>query len=415
MLTVTAVRAAKPTGRKFRLYDERGLYLEVSAAGGKYWRLKYRHGGAERVSAFGTFPEVSLAEARDRRDAARALLRDGIDPNVAKRSRIAEAAAAEAAAAFVPETFGTVRAAWLQDFQAREHLPRGGGRIASITSRTAAAHLNKAASLDARPIAEITAAEIIAVIKPIEQAGQLETAKRLRQRLADVYGHAVRRGIVRFNPMPDLQSEFLAPTAKNHAAIIDPVRLGGLLRALWGYQGQHSVMAALRLAALTFVRPAELRGALWAEIDLDAATWIIPAARMKGGKHDHLIPLPTQAVAVLRDLHDHTGGGAFVFPSVRTDARCMSENTINACLRALGYANDDQTGHGFRTIASTLLNEAGYPSDYIERQLGHVPKNAVRAAYNRAQWLPQRRAMMQHLANTYDSLRIGTAPPVMAG
>ncbi|QXQ08265.1 integrase arm-type DNA-binding domain-containing protein [Sphingosinicellaceae bacterium] len=406
MLTVTAIRAAKTTTRKIRLFDSGGLYLEVTTTGAKYWRLKYRFGGAERLAAFGVYPEVSLPEARARRDAARALLRDGLDPNTVKRSRAAEQATADAAAIAAQETFGTVRKAWLADFQAREHLPRGGGRIAAITSRTAKFHLDKAASLDGKPIATITATEIIAVIKPLEQAGLLETAKRVRQRLGDVFAYAVRRGLRAYNPMGDLKSEFLPPSPRNHPAIIDADRLGGLLRACWNYQGQPSVTAALKLAALAFVRPSELRGALWSEFDLDAALWVIPSERMNGGRHDHLIPLPTQAVAILRELRDLTGDDCtFLFPSIRTAQRCMSENTINSALRSMGYSKEEMTGHGFRTIASTILNENNFPSDYIERQLGHINKDGVRGAYNRALWLSQRRLMVQWLADHYDHLR----------
>ncbi len=258
MLTVTAVKAAvaKPDKKVTKLSDGKGLYLEVTRSGAKYWRLKYRYGGVEKVSAFGTYPDVTLAQARDRRDAARALLRGGIDPNVAKRKAVAAAVAATL------DTFGAARMAWLSDFQARENLPRGGGRIAPITALTAGLHLSMAKALDPLPIAAITPAEIIAVLKPLEIAGKLETVKRVRQRLNDVFGFAVRRGLRPHNPMGDLKAEFLAPVARNHAAIVDPDRLGGLLRSCWNYRGQAMVAAALKLAPLTFVRPAELRGAL---------------------------------------------------------------------------------------------------------------------------------------------------------
>lgn len=410
MLTVVQVRAATATERKIRLWDAQGLYLEVTPTGSKYWRLKYRVGGKEKVASFGTYPQVALAEARACRDKAKALLRAGKDPNAVKAALVV----AQASAALA--TFGTVRKAWLADFKAREALPRGGGRVAPITSATAGLHLAKAAALDHRPIAEITPAELITIIKPIELAGNLETAKRVRQRLGDVFAFAVRRGLLRVNPVTDLKNEFQPPRATHHAAIIDPPALAQLLRGVWGYQGSLVVMAALRLAALTFVRPGELRRAEWSEFDLDAATWIIPAARMKGGLHDHIVPLSSQALATLRDLHKLTGGARYVFPGGRSNGRPMSENAVNAALRGLGYDTTQMTGHGFRTVASTILNELGVASDYIERQLAHVPRNAVRAAYNRAQHLPERRAMMQHYSDFLDALRCGgSASPDAVG
>ncbi len=393
VLTAVSARNAKPTEKPYRLAAGGGLYLEVMPSGSKYWRWKYRFAGKEKRLALGVFPEVSIADAGKRRDEARAQLRAGVDPSLQRKMtrRAERAAAANSLEAMAREWLGKQKAALATttyckaEWMLLELLPAG---------------------LLSRPIAHIEAPEVLDALRPLEVKGNIETAHRVKQRLSQVFRYAIATGRASRDPCPDLRGALAPVVAKPRAAVTDPARIGQLLRAIDTFTGQPMTMAALRLAPLLFVRPGELRGMEWSELNLDAAEWRIPASRMKM-RDEHIVPLAAQAVAVLRDLHQLTGARRFVFPSLRTSDRPMSENTVNAALRRLGYSTDEMTGHGFRALASTRLNELGWPPDVIERQLAHAERNKVRAVYNRAQYLAERRRMMQAWADYLDSLRQG--------
>jgi integrase len=387
-LTAVAVKSARP-GKHF---DGGGLFLHVMPNGSRYWRLKYRYAGKEKLLALGVFPEVSIAEARRRRDDARAALRDGDDPGRARQQR---RFAAESAAS---NTFAAVAEEWIE----RQ-------RVAEVTASKTRWLLESFLfpAIGARPISEITPRELLAALRKVEATGKLETAKRAKMKAGQIFRFAILEGRAESDPTASLRGALKTPVVKHHAAITDPKKMGELLRSIDGFTGQFVTGCALKIAPLVFVRPGELRNAEWSEFDLDAAMWRIPAARMKM-KAAHLVPLSSQAVAVLRDLHPLTGQGRYVFPSIRTAARPMSENTINAALRALGYDVGEMTGHGFRSMAATRLNEMGWRADAIERQLAHSESNKVRDAYtSAAQYLDERKNMMQGWADYLDALRSG--------
>lgn len=390
-LTNVAVQGAKPKAKRYILKDERGLYLEVAPSGGKWWRLRYWLAGRENRLSLGTFPEVSLAQARERRDEARKLLAQGIDPSAAKKER-AEAQAGG-------ETFEAVASEWFERFRKKWTAPHA-GRILTRLRKDVFPFIGS------RPIHEINAPELLTVMRRIEARGAIETAHRALQNCGQVFRYAVACGKAERDPSGDLRGALTPTKEKHHPSITDPKELGELLRTIDAYQGSHVVRCALRLAPLLFVRPGELRHAEWSEVDLEAAEWRIPAEKMKM-RTQHIVPLSRQAVAVLRELHPLTGKGKYVFPGVRSSAKPMSENTVNAALRYMGYSTDQVTGHGFRSTATTLLNEQGWNPDAIERQLSHAERNKVRAAYNFAEFLPERRRMMQAWADFLDGLRQG--------
>lgn len=402
MLTDTEIRKAKPEAKAKRMFDGRGLYLEVSPAGGKWWRLKYRFGGKEKRLSLGTYPDTTLAEARDKREAARKLLAADVDPS---EQRKAEKAA------------NTERAANSFEALAREWFAKRKRGWAENHSSKIFRRLEKDIFpwIGGRPINDITPPELLKVLRRIESRGALETAHRARATCGQVFRYAVATGRAERDPAADLQGA-LESVPKNHlASITDPKAIGELLRAIEGYQGDYATRYALKLAPLVFTRPGELRGAEWSEIDLEAAEWRIPAERMKM-KAVHIVPLASQSVEILRELHAISGARRFVFPSVRSPRRCMSENTITAALRRLGYSGKEMTGHGFRSMASTRLNEMGWNRDAIERQLAHAERDPVRAAYNYAEHLPERRRMMQAWADYLDGLKEGaTVTPIRAG
>ena len=387
-LTALAIRAAKP-GKHF---DGGGLYLDVRPNGSRYWRMKYRHGGKERLLSFGVYPEVSLSEARQRRDAARKERRDGLDPSNVKRAR--KVAARTAAA----NSFGVIAGEWIAT-QKRKLAPATFAKSQWLLDQVMP-------WLGARPIAEIDPPELLAALKRIEARGAHETAHRTKEKCGQVFRYAIAHGAATRDPSADLRGALAPIVRTSRAAITDPGKVGALLRAIDGYGGQHVTRCALGLAPLLFVRPGELRAMEWGELDLDAEEWRIPAHRMKM-REAHVVPLSSQAVAILRELHPLTGRGRYCFPSIRTAAAPMSENTVNAALRSLGYDKDTMTGHGFRAMASTRLNELGWQPDVIERQLAHAERNKVRAAYNRAQYMAERKAMMQAWSDYLDGLRTG--------
>lgn len=392
ILTDLDCRKAKPGDKDRRLYDGRGLFLLIQPNGRKGWRWKYTFGGRANMLSFGSYPEVSLIEARRKLDAGREQLRNGINPTMARKSqKAARAAEANTFEAVAREWFEKNRAKWVPTY-AVEKLARLDHDVFPY--------------LGPRPIGSIEPPEVLAMLRRIEARGAIVMAHRASQLCSAVFRYAVATGRATRDATQDLRGALSAPAVKHMASITEPRAVGELLRACRGYQGSFVVQCALRLAPLVFVRPGELRHAEWSEINLDAAEWRLPAAKMKM-RAPHLVPLSTQAVAVLRELYPVTGDGRYVFPSGRGGARPMSNNGVLAALRRMGYANGEMTGHGFRSLASTLLNELGWNRDAIERQLAHAERDEVRAAYNYAEHLPERRKMMQAWADYLDTLAAG--------
>jgi integrase len=390
-LTDMEIRAAKPSARLVKLSDGGGLQLWIMPDGAKRWRLAYRFDGRQKLLATGVYPATGLREARDE---AKRLLADGKDPSIAKR--LAKAARVTASA----NTFDAI-ASELLGKKRRE--AKAEGTLRQLEWRLSLAR----PAIGARPISEITAPEILGVLRTVESRGRHETARRLRATIGEVFRYAVATGRAETDPTRALKGALTAPTVQHRAAIIEPKAFGGVLRAIETYQGAPETRAALELLALTFVRPGELRAAEWTEFDLDAAIWSIPPEKMKM-KRPHRVPLAPQAVAILHELQTLTGQGKFLFPSVRSAARCMSENTINAALRRLGFGKDEMTGHGFRSAASSMLNESGlWNADAIERQLAHVDNDSVRCAYARADYWDERLRMMAWWADRCGELRRG--------
>jgi integrase len=389
MLTDNAIRSAKPREKPYKLFDERGLFMLVTPTGARWWRLKFRAAGKEKLLLLGVYPDVSLKLARERRDELRRELASGVDPS-AKR-KVERAATADSFEAVAREWFGKFSANW-----ADTHSDKIIRRLENDIFPW----------LGSRPVAQITPPELLACLRRIESRGALDTAHRAHQNCGQIFRYAVATGRAERDPASDLRGALPPVNGGHFATITDSAGIGALLRAIDGYEGTFVARCALRLAPLVFVRPGELRAAEWSEFDLDKAEWRIPAERMKA-RVVHIVPLSTQAIALLQELQPSTGSGRYVFPSLRTPARPMSENTINAALRRLGYSGDQMTGHGFRSMASTLLNEQGWNRDAIERQLAHGERDEVRAAYNYAQHLPERRKMMQSWSDFLDGLRAG--------
>jgi len=387
ILTEIRIRAARPKERAYKLFDLRGLFMLVTPTGGRLWRFKYRMNGVEKLLTLGKYPDVSLKRARDKRDDARKLVADNVDPSV-KRQAERHAAA---------DTFGAIATEWLN-----LHKATWADETISILEGRVKAYLMP--YLGRRPVAAVTAQELLGVLRRVEARGRNETAHRVRSLAGRILRFAVATGRATHDVAADLKDALAPVASRNFASVTDPVKVGELLRAIDGYSGQPITALALKLAPLVFVRPGELRGAEWSEFDFDNSQWRIPASRMKMGD-SHIVPLSSQAVEILKELERFTGTGKYVFPSLLSRDRPMSENTINAALRRMGYSGDDQTGHGFRSMASTLLNEQGFPPDVIELQLAHVERNKVRAAYNKAQRLAERRVMMQAWADLLDQLR----------
>ena len=388
-LTDTRIRRTKAGATPTRISDGDGLYLLVQPNGSTLWRFDYILQGRRNTISFGSYPEVPLALARQRRAEARAKVAAGIDPS---RERQEARQAAEQV-----RTFGEVADEWLER---QRHV------LAPTTFEKASWMLKTLVGpwLGKRPIREIEPPELLTVLRRIEVRGKHETAHRTKQRCGQVFRYAIATGRAHRDPSADLRDALTPVRSEHRAAVTDPAQVGKLLKAIDAFDGTFVVRSALQLAPLVFVRPGELRRAEWSEINLDAAEWRIPAERMKM-REAHIVPLSTQAVAILRELRPLTEHSRYVFPSIRTQTRPMSDGTINAALRRLGYNSDQHVGHGFRAMASTLLNEMGWPPDVIERQLAHAPRNKVRAAYNRAQHLAERRKMMQAWADFLDGVR----------
>ncbi len=393
-----SLKALSPAEKLYRVPDVQrtGLNIEVTPTGSRLWRYRYRFSGAAKMISLGSYPEVGLAAAREAVQVQRALVRAGVDPSARRKQ---ERMTREFAAA---TTFEGVSREWLGKQ----------GKLAPVTLSKATWMLETMAfpMIGPRAISEIDAPEVLAVLRRVEVRGKLETAQRLKQRIGQVMRYAVATGRAARDPTTDLRGAIESPRAKHYGAVTDPKAVGALLRAIDSYNGHLVTACALQLSPLLFVRPGELRGATWEEMDLESAEWRIPGSRMKM-REVHIVPLSTQALAIFRELQAVTGAGRLVFPSVRTADRPMSENTVTGALRRLGYTGKEMTAHGFRALASTRLNELGYPVDHIERQLAHAERNKVRAAYNRAQYLDERRRMMQSWADYLDVLREGAAAP----
>jgi len=391
-LTDAAVKNAKPRTKAYKMADGGGLYLEVLPTGGKSWRMKYRIDGPEKRLTFGLWPDVTLKQARQLRDEARALVARGICPRTARKQEKAKALADAV-------TFEKVAREWLT----------------KISPTWVASHAEKMIKrfekelfpwLGVRPIREITPAELLAVIRRIEARGANDTARRMLQSSGQVFRYAVACGLAERDISADLKGALQPRRIKHHASVTDPKEVSRLLLGIDNYSGSFVVRCALRFVSLVFVRPGELRQAEWSEFDLDKAEWRIPAVRMKM-KVQHIVPLARQAVAILQELYPLTGTGRYVFPGRGAGFRPMSENALNAALRYMGFEKTEMTSHGFRSMASTLLNEMGFPPDVIERQLAHGERDTVRAAYNFAQYLPERRRMMQAWADYLEKLKNG--------
>jgi integrase len=392
-LTDITVRNAKPTDKAQKLSDGGGLYLMVHPNGSKYWRLKYRVLGKEKVLACGVYPQVTLSEARERREDAKKLLANGQDPGELKQAQkiIALNQAANTFEAVARECLGKKAAKQVAGTRDRNM------RILEI---------NIFPLIGKTPIDQVKPKALLHALHKMEQRGIVDSAHRALQLCGEVFRYAIATERAQADLSLVLKGALAPVKEKHHASITDPKGVADLLRATYGYEGALLTRQALRLAPLVFVRPGELRNAEWSEIDLDAGEWRIAAHKMKM-KAVHIVPLSTQAVNILRELHQLNGDGRYVFPGIRTTDRPMSENTVNAALRRLGFDKDQMTGHGFRSMASTILHEQGWPHEAIERQLAHAERNKVSAAYNYAEHLPKRREMMQAWADYLDELKAG--------
>ena len=393
-LSNVAIKKARPKKKPYKLSDEKGLYLLVEPKGGQLWRLKYRFNGKEKKLAIGPFPEVGLKEARDKRDEARSLLAIGIDPSQQKKTE------KQAQVLSAANTFQAVADEYIAKKE-REGL-------AAVTLAKARWLLKLlAVKIGGRPIAEITAPELLLALRAVEKQDKLETARRMRSFAGRVFRYGLATGRCERNIAADLLGALTTPTVTHRAAILKPAAVGALLRAIEGYTGQPSTALALRLAPHVFVRPGELRRAEWQEIDFDKAVWTIPSSKMKMGK-EHQVPLSRQAVAIFQEARMHSTGEGYIFPSLSSAKRPISENTLNGALRRLGFKGDQMTAHGFRAMASTLLNESGkWNPDAIERALAHGQDNGVRAAYHRGAYWDERVRMAQWWSDYLDQLSSG--------
>lgn len=396
-LTDIAIRKAKPGAKPIKLTDGAGMFLLVTPAGGKLWRLKYRIDGREKLLSIGAYPELSLADARKRRDEARAMIASGKDPSREKQRK--KTRARELAA----DTFKAI----CSEYCAKRRRDGEGGWAPSTAKRSEYLLSLLYNSIGGLPIGEIEPADILAAIRRIESKGQLESARRTLQLASLVFRYAVATARLKSDPTRDLRGALTTPKVTHYGAITDAEGAGELLRAIDGYEGGGYTKLALQLAPHVFVRPGELRHAEWEDFDLDSAVWAIPAEKMKMRKAHH-VPLSRQALAILQHVHGATGPTGYVFPSIRTHTRPMSENTLNAALRRLGYAKEEMTAHGFRAMASTLLNESGkWHPDAIERALAHGDSDKVRAAYHRGTHWEERVMMAQWWSDYLDQLRKG--------
>ncbi|MHC1698736.1 MAG: tyrosine-type recombinase/integrase [Geobacteraceae bacterium] len=392
------IKTAKPKEKDYKLTDGGGLYLLVTSGGSKLWRFKYRFDGKEKLLAIGVYPDISLAEARDRRQEARNLVANGIDPSAERK------AAKQKRADLKANSFETIAREW------HEHMVEN----KEWSDEHAATIMNRLTQdifpwIGSKPITEVTAKEIKAILDRIRSRGVIETARRALTIMGQVYRYAMSVDRAHYDISAGFRGYLpaISKTRKHMAAVTDPKELAPLLRAIDTYQGGHVAKCALKLLPLVFVRPGELRHMEWSEIDFDAAEWNIPGQKMKM-KEPHLVPLSKQAIAILKEIQPLTGNSKYVFPSTRSFARCMSDNTINASFRRMGFDGDTITGHGFRATARTILDEVLHQRiDIIEHQLAHAVRDPNGRAYNRTSHLTERRRMMQQWADYLDKLKSG--------
>ncbi len=386
-LTDTQIKNLKPADKPKRFYDGGGLFLEVTPAGGKLFKYKYRFGGKEKSLSLGKYPDVSLSDARGKHQGARKQVAAGYDPSAVKQAEKHK----------VSSLFGDVALEWWES-QKEKWSPV---HAQSIWRRLEA---NALPWLKNKSVTEITTAELLKVLRQVESRNALDTTRRIGNYFSNIFIYAVACGYCENNPAVGLTKALKIAPKKSYPAITEPDQIRELLRAIDSFQGSFPVKQALRIAPLVFVRVGELRMAEWGHFDLEGGIWTIPAEKMKM-KRPHLVPLSRQAVEILTELYPLTGGGKYVFPSIRTPARPMSENTLNAALRRLGYSKDDMVAHGFRTMASTRLHEMNWKSEIIEFQLAHADRNKMRGVYNRAEYLEDRKRMMQGWADYLDALK----------
>lgn len=395
-LTDTFLRGIKATGKAQKHPDGGGLYLYVSPTGGKLWRMDYRFEGKRKTLSMGAYPTLSLADARARRQEAKVQLIQGIDPSAQKKA-VKAAIKTDATNSFevvAREWFDKFKDSWV-DHHSKKIFARLENDIFPI--------------IGAKAVGAVTAPELLEALRRIEARGAIDTAHRTLQNCGQIFRYAVATGRAERDTAADLRDALSPVRPTSFASITEPKAIGALLRDIDAYPGNLIVRAALRMAPYVFVRPGELRRAEWSEFNLESAEWRIPAARMKM-KEMHIVPLARQVVAILEDLQQYTGHSRYLFPSMRANSAPISDVTLLAALRRMGYDKDTMTVHGFRSMASTLLNEQGYNRDWIERQLAHGERNTVRASYNYAQYLPERRRMMTEWADYLDGLRAGQNP-----
>ncbi|MFC3614758.1 tyrosine-type recombinase/integrase [Lutimaribacter marinistellae] len=398
VLSDARIRALKPKEKPFKQADFDGLYLLVNPNGSKLWRFKYRWFGKEKLLALGKYPDVGLADARRKRDEARSQIATGEDPAGARKRQKAKSTAEQ------NETFVKL-AAELLEKKRRE------GRAQATLQKTEWFHRLLSADIGAMPVSQITAQDLLVPLRKLEKKGNHESAVRMRSAAGAVFRYAIALGLADNDPTYGLKDALIRPTARHRAAITDRSGVGALMRAVDGFSGQRTTQLALQLLALTALRPGELRMADWEEIDEAAAVWTVPAHRAKM-RRPHAVPLSRQALALVKDLRALTGWGRLVFPSVRSSQRCMSENTLNAALRRLGYGKEEMSSHGFRAMFSTLANESGlWHPDAVERALAHVEKNEIRRAYARGQHWDERVELAQWWADQLDEMKADRTQP----
>lgn len=414
-LTDAAIRKAVPGDKPRKLSDGGGLYLELQPSGARWWRLKYRIHGKEKRLSLGVYPAVTLAQARVKRDEARALVAAGTDPSEARKDakeqhqQLQQVQALVAAGEPLPGSFEAVGREWLQQVHEPAVSPGCAVRSRRMLEQDVFPWIG------ARPASSVTPPVVLDVLRKVQARGALDTAHRVKQIIGMVMRYGIACGHAERDPTPDLRGALQTPITRHFAAILDPQRIGELLRAVAGYEGHPGTRAALQLAALTFQRPGNVRAMQWAHLDLDAAEWRIPAAEMKRSKQEkatgapHVVPLARQAVEILRALRPLTGSGAYCFPGQRTRSRPISDVTMNAAMRRMGFSTDEMTAHGFRALARTVIREQipGIDPEWIEAQLAHRKAGPLGSAYDRAQYLEQRRKMMQTWADYLDQLRSG--------
>ncbi|OQK18004.1 integrase [Methyloprofundus sedimenti] len=383
-LKCTAIKAAKPQDKQYKLADEKGMYLLIMPNGSKYFRFNYRIHGKRKTLPLGVYPDISLKQAREKRDTARHQIAEGIDPMATKKTE--------------SKLFTDIALKW---FKSKQH---------SIDEKT---HIKKLRRFELHvfpiighlAIGDVKSPDVFDVVRPLVDRLKIDTAHRLRAEISEIYAYAIAHGYTEYDPAQAVAKQIPAHKAKHRAALTEPKEVAQLLRDIYAYEGTFIVQQALRITPLLFQRPGEIRKMLWQDVDLDAKEWRYLVTKTK---IQHIVPLSDQAIKIFKELKQVTGNQHYVFPSSRNDGRPMSDNAVRTALRTLGYGNEDMSPHGFRTTASTLLNEQGWSPDAIERQLSHMPKDQVRAAYNRAQYLDERRKLMQSWANYLDQLKSGS-------